>query len=110
VKKSKYCLICLIIALLVLIIVPFLIPTQRYVDEARSLASSKLGAAVIIGGLNFGLLPTPRLVLKDIIVGKNDDLKVKRLVFIATLSSLFSSGKIIKLKIEQTVIKDQLSV
>ncbi len=104
-NKSKYFLISLILVLLALIVLPFLIPTQAYLKQAELIASEKLGVPVAIGGLKLGFLPSPHLVLEDISVGKDSDLKASRLVVIPTLSSLFSHNKLITVKIDQPVVR-----
>ena len=104
-NKSKYFLISLILLVLALVILPFLIPIQTYLNQAESIASDKLGTTVTIVDFKLGFLPSPRLVLKGMNVGKDSDLKVSRLVVIPTLRSLFSSNKLITVKINQPVLK-----
>jgi uncharacterized protein involved in outer membrane biogenesis len=89
----------------VLLIAPFLIPTQTYLHQAEKIASEKLGQPVSISSAHLFFLPTPRVVADDIVVGKNQELKVESLVVIPTIGSLFSATKIIDLTISKPVLK-----
>jgi uncharacterized protein involved in outer membrane biogenesis len=105
VKKYKKILIVFGLLISVLIILPFLIPVQAYLQEAEKSASEKLGVPVIIGGGRLAFLPTPRIVLTDISVGEYQEAQFGRVVAIPTISTLFSDTKIIDIKIAKPVIK-----
>jgi AsmA-like C-terminal region len=103
-KNSKKILIGVAVIVGVLVILPFLIPTQTYLQKAEALASEKLGVPVVIGSANLFLIPSPRIALNDIVVGKHEELKVEKLVVIPTISSLFSANKTLDLNITRPVI------
>lgn len=103
-KNSKKILIGAAVVVGLLLILPFLIPMQTYLQKAEVIASEKLGAPVVISSAHLFLLPSPRIALNDIIVGKHQELKVEKLVVIPTISSLFSASKTLDLTINKPVI------
>ncbi len=103
-KNSKKLLIGTAVIVGLLLILPFLIPMQTYLQKAEALASEKLGVPVAISSANLLLIPSPRLKLNGIVVGKHQELKVEKLVVIPTISSLFSTYKTLDLKISKPVI------
>lgn len=86
-----------IIAVLValLLIVPFLIPTETYLRQIERVASEKLNQPVSIKTLHFALLPSPRANIGDLRIGKNDEVRVGNVAAIAELGSLFSETRVI---------------
>ncbi len=104
-KKNKKIFIGLSALISLLIILPFLIPTQSYLREAERVASEKLGVPVAITSGHWLLLPSPRVVIDDVTVGKLQEIKVAQIVVVPTLSSLFSATKVIDLKVSKPVIK-----
>lgn len=94
-KKYKKILIGIAIALALLVLLPFLIPMQTYLQEAEKLASEKLGAPVKIGSMHVALLPTPRVNAGDIVIGKSQDIKLRKLTVVPAISTLFSDAKTI---------------
>lgn len=105
IKKYRKILIGAAVVIGLLIILPFLIPMQTYLRKAEAIASEKLGVPVTIDSAYFFLLPSPRVAASDIVVGKNQELKVESLVVIPTIGSLFSAIKIIDLTISKPVLK-----
>jgi len=103
--KSKKYLIGFIAVISVLIVIPFFIPMRTYLDKAERIASEKIGAPVTIGSGRLLLIPTPRVVVKDISLGKQQELKLEELSVIPTLGYLLSETKIIEIKITKPVIK-----
>jgi len=103
--KSKKYLIGFAAVISILIVIPFFIPMRSYLDKAERMASEKIGAPVTIGSGRLLLIPTPRVVAKDISVGKQQELKLEVLSVIPTLASLLSETKIIEIKIIRPVIK-----
>jgi uncharacterized protein involved in outer membrane biogenesis len=103
--KSKKYLIGFVALISILIVIPFFIPMRTYLDKAERMASEQVGAPVSIGSGRLLLIPTPRVVAKDISVGKQQELKLEQLSVIPTLSSLLSETKIIEIKITKPVIK-----
>lgn len=104
-NKYKKILIGAALVIGLLLILPFLIPMQTYLHQAEKIASEKLGQSVTINSAHLFLLPSPRVVASDIVVGKNQELKVESLVVIPTLGSLFSATRIIDLNISKPVMK-----
>jgi uncharacterized protein involved in outer membrane biogenesis len=104
-KKSKKYLIGFVAVISVLIVIPFFIPMRTYLDKAERMASEQIGAPVTIGSGRLLLIPTPRVVAKDISVGKQQELKLEQLSVIPTLGSLLSETKVIEIKITKPVIK-----
>ncbi len=89
-----------------LLIVPFLIPLSAYTKQAETMASHALGVPVSIGSLRVALLPSPRLNVGDVVVGKHHELIVADLSVVLALSSLFSDNKVIsRVQLTQPVIK-----
>lgn len=104
-KNPKKIVIGLAIVIGLLLILPFLIPTQTYLQQAERIASKKLNAPVTITKANLYLLPSPRVVARGIVIGKNQEVVIERLVLIPTVVSIFSSTKQIDLTITKPVIK-----
>lgn len=104
-KKNKKILIVFGLLISALIILPFLIPVQTYLQQAESIASEKIGVPVTIADGHLAFLPSPRIVLNDITVGEHEDAKFGRVVAIPTLSTLFSDVRIVDIKISKPVIK-----
>jgi hypothetical protein len=103
--KSKKIVIWLATLISLLIILPFLIPTQSYLREAERVASDKLGVPVTIASGHWLLLPSPRVVVDDITVGKLREIRVAQIVVVPTLSSMFSSTKVLNLSVNKPIIK-----
>lgn len=105
-KKNKKILIVLGLLISVLIILPFLVPVKTYLHEAELVASDKLGVPVTITSGHLSFLPSPRLIVSGIVVGKNQEFKVAHVAIIPTLTTLFSETKSIDLKVSQPIIKE----
>jgi len=105
-KKWKRTLVWVGAVLAVLFFVPFLIPMNAYIKQAEELASAKLGVPVSIDSLRIALLPSPRINVGKIMVGKNNELSVERVSVVPALTSLFSDTKVISsVKIKKPIIK-----
>ncbi len=104
-KKYKKILIVSGLVISLLIILPFLIPVQTYLKEAEKIASDKLGAPVTIGNGHLAFLPSPRIVLNDIFVGRAQEAQFGRVVVIPTLSTLLSDTRVIDINVSKPVIK-----
>jgi uncharacterized protein involved in outer membrane biogenesis len=104
-KNSKKILIGAAVLIGLLIILPFLIPMQTYLQQAEEMASEKLGQPVTIGAAHVQLLPSPRVSASGIVIGKHDELKLAQLVVIPTIGTLFSNTKILDLSISKPVVK-----
>jgi len=104
-NKPKKIGIALCVVISLLLIVPFLIPMQTYLRQAEQLASEKLGQPVSIGSAHLFFLPSPHVTAHDIVLGKNQELKMDALVLTPTLTSLFSDTKTIDLQFKKPVMK-----
>jgi len=87
-KKNKKYLIGLVVLISILIVIPFFIPMRTYLDKAEGIASDKAGVPVTIASGRLLLIPTPRLIAKDISVGNEQELKLEEISVIPTLASL----------------------
>lgn len=94
-QSWKRRLVWAFIVVAALLIVPFLIPMSAYIKQAETLASNMLGAPVRISAMRISLLPSPRLHVRDVVIGKNQEFSVKKLAVMPTLTSLFSDHKTI---------------
>lgn len=104
-KKNKKIGIGIAVVISLLILLPFLIPIRSYLNQAESMASQQLGAPVQIGDGHLSLLPTPRLILKDVTVGNQQDLQLASIAAVPSMSSLFDATKIVDIHIQQIVLK-----
>ncbi|MDX1914151.1 MAG: AsmA-like C-terminal region-containing protein [Methylophilus sp.] len=104
-KMSKKIGLGLLVILGLLLVLPFLIPMDTYVRQAERLASEKLGVPVTIAKANVFFLPSLRLSVSDVVVGKSQELTVHKLVLMPTLTSLFSKQRVVDVKLEQVVAK-----
>ncbi len=86
-----------IIALLVvlLLVVPFLIPTSTYMKSIENAAGEAINQPVSIGSMHIALLPSPRANVGDIVIGAKQEVRVKSIAIVPVLSSLFSSIRVI---------------
>ncbi len=104
-KKSQKILIGIAIVVGLLLIVPFLIPMQTYLQQAEKIASEKLGQPVSINSARLVFLPSPRVAVNGIVVGKHAELKLEQLVVIPTIATLFSDVKTLDLQIIKPIVK-----
>jgi len=106
VRNWKRKLIWVATVVVVLLIVPFFIPMSTYTRQAEELATKALGVPVTIGSLRIALLPSPRLKVSDVVVGKNEEFTVARVSVVPVLTSLFSDAKVISsVQVNKPVIK-----
>lgn len=105
-KKYKRTLIAGFIVLIVLVVIPFLIPMSSYIAPAEQAVSDALGVPVKIGGLRVAVLPTPRLNVSDLVVGRDEDFRAENMAVVPAIFSLFSDVKTISsLKVKRPIIK-----
>lgn len=104
-KKSKKILIWIFALFTLLILLPFFIPMETYLKEAEKVASEKIGVPVSIGAGRLSLLPSPRVLVSNIAVGNDDEIRVDSLTVTPSLGSLFSDTKVIDLKIGKPQVK-----
>lgn len=105
-KNGKRYIIFAGIALAALFILPFLIPMSAYIGQVEEAATTSLGVPVKIGSLRLAFLPSPRLNIGNVVVGKDNDFSVEHVTVIPALTSLFSDVKVISsVRIEQPIVK-----
>ena len=87
--------------------VPLLVPVSRFLPELQAIASEKLGQPVTIGELSLHMFPTPRMVAKDIVVGKRSDAQLGELEIVPELLSFLSGTRTIRLiRAERVALKE----
>ena len=91
-KKWKRYITFAGVTLAALFFLPFLIPMSTYIGQAEQLAAAKLGVPVSIGSLRVALLPSPRLNVGEVVVGKNNEFSVEHVSVVPALTSLFSKA------------------
>lgn len=104
--KFKKIAIATFVVLLFLAVVPFLIPTGAILKQIDQVASEKLGAPLTIQSLHLALLPTPRVNINGIVIGKDAEIKVARISAVLDITTLFHSVRVVsRLDIDQPVLK-----
>ncbi len=94
------------ITLAVLFFLPFLIPMSAYIGQAQEAATTSLGVPVNIGSLRLAFLPSPRLNIGNVVVGKDKEFSVEHVSVIPALTSLFSDVKVIsRVQVEKPIVK-----
>lgn len=92
--------------LLLLLGLPFLIPTDSYRRGIEQLATEKLHEPVAIGLLHLALLPTPRASVGDISIGRDGKIRIDEVAAVPDVTTLFRPVRVIsQLKIDGLVIK-----
>lgn len=82
-----------VVALIVLFVAPYVMPTREYVPRIEQLLTSKLQQPVYIGRLAGRLLPTPRLDLIDVSIGESKQIKAQLARVNFALLKLFTETK-----------------
>ncbi len=91
--------------LALLFFIPFLIPMSAYLGQVEKMAADKLGVPVSIDALRIALLPSPRLNIEGLVIGKNKDISVERVAVVPAITSLFSDVKVLSsVQIKKPVI------
>lgn len=84
------------VVLLLALILPFLIPLDRYIPQIQKIASDKLGEPVVIADLKFALLPLPSVKLTGITLGKLHETQIGSVTVRPDLWSLLSEVKVLR--------------
>lgn len=105
-KKSKKIIVGVIGILMVLIVLPFLIPTEKYLAQFEREGSALLGVPVEIAHARLYFIPSPRLGVEGVVIGQSQDVTIQSLTVVPSLSTLFSSSRTIALNIHQPTVKD----
>lgn len=91
---------------MLLLVLPFLIPTEKYLAEFEREATALLGVPVNIENAHIYFIPSPRLSVEGITIGQSQDITVQSVTVIPSLWSLFSSSRTFALNVHQPIIKD----
>jgi len=92
--------------LLLLLGLPFLIPTDSYRHGIEQLATEKLHEPVMIGSLHLALLPTPRASIGNLSIGRDKEIQINEVVAVPDVTTLFHQVKVIsQLKVGGLVVK-----
>ena len=102
-KKTKIILIGVVAFFSLLIILPFLISVQTYLNETERFATERLGVPVTIVSGHFVFLPSPRVTANEITIGKEQEVRIEQIDIVPTLRSLFYETKVIHLKVNKPI-------
>lgn len=104
--KFKKFLLAIFALLVVLGVVPFLIPMGTYIPRIEQTATQKLGLPVKIASLRFAVLPTPRVNVGGLVVGPDEDVRVKEVAAVLDIATLFDDVRVIsRLDVDEPVVK-----
>lgn len=92
--------------LAIIIFIPFLIPMSAYIGQAEQSATDALGVPVTIDSLRIALLPSPRLNIDGLVIGKDEEISAERVAVVPAITSLFSDVKVLSsIQVKKPVIK-----
>ncbi len=104
--KLKPLVFALIGLVAVLVVVPFLIPMKTYLPQIENMVSRKTGVSVRIETLHIAVLPTPRLTLGGIVIGKDDEIRVKKVSAVLDVKTIFQPVRVVStLEVQQPSVK-----
>lgn len=105
--KIKSWLIGLATLILVLLMAPLLIPMESYTKQLEQMASDNLGAPVSIRAIHLAVLPSPRVSLSGISVGKNRVIQIADVTAVLDVTTLFKTVRVLsELDIDKPVLKE----
>lgn len=96
-RGLRWGLIGIALFVAIAVVVPFLVPLERFTPELSRVVSEKLGQPVAIDELQLHLLPTPRLVATGIRVGRKDEITIGELEIAPDLLSFISGPRTVSL-------------
>ena len=94
-KRLKYILAGIAALFVLLLVVPFLIPTSAWLGPVQEKAGAALGTKVTVGGLRLAFLPLPHLTASKIDVG-DGAISVGSVTIYPELTTLFSATRKIR--------------
>ncbi len=104
--KIKSWLVGFAVLILVLLIAPLLIPMESYAKRLEQMASGKLGAPVSIKTIHLAVLPSPRVNLSGISVGKDAAIQMADVTAVLEITTLFKAVRVLsELDIDKPVLK-----
>jgi len=83
--------------LVVALAAPFLVPLRGFIPELAETASMRIGRPVSVEDMRLEILPTPRVALYGIKVGKGAPLAIDELRVVPEFTSLLGEHKVIRL-------------
>src|SRR3989344_3494770 len=79
---------------------------SAYIGQVQEAATTRLGVPVNIGSLRLAFLPSPRLNIGNVVVGKDNEFSAEHVSVIPALTSLFSDVKVIShVQVEKPNVK-----
>jgi uncharacterized protein involved in outer membrane biogenesis len=94
-KRIKYSLIGIVVFLVLILIVPFFIPTSAWLGPLQDQASKALGTKVLVGDLRLAFAPLPHLTASKIDIGEGA-ISVESVTVYPEITSLFSATRKIR--------------
>ena len=94
-KRLKYTLAAGAALLLLIVAVPWLVPTSAWLGPLQEQAGKRLGTKVVIGDLRLALVPLPHLTASKIDIGEGA-IRVESVTLYPELTTLFSSVRKIR--------------
>ena len=94
-KRIKYILAGCALLLVLIVAVPWLVPTSAWLGPLQEKASKALGAKVAVGDLRLALVPLPHLTATKIDIGEGA-IRVESVTIYPELTTLFSSVRKIR--------------
>jgi len=89
------------------LVTPFLVPLSGYIPDLTRLVSESIGEPVSIKGLRLQLLPTPRVAIVGLKLGRRDEVSIERGSIVPDLLLLLSGEKAVRVIFADKVrIKD----
>jgi uncharacterized protein involved in outer membrane biogenesis len=77
-RKWLWALLAIFGLLVTALAVPFLVPISRYIPQLTERVSASIGQPVSIKALRLTLLPTPRLSIRGLELGRNGEVRIER--------------------------------
>ncbi|HKI63519.1 MAG TPA: hypothetical protein VKA16_02715 [Burkholderiales bacterium] len=96
-RKSKWlwALVVVVGLLATALAVPFLVPLEGYIPELNKLVSEKIGQPVSIRDLRLQLLPTPRVAIVGLKLGRKDEVSIERASIVPDLLLLLAGEYVV---------------
>ena len=95
-RKLFWSLMIIIGLLAAALATPFLVSLKGYIPELTRLVSERIGEPVSIRNLRLQLLPTPRVAIVGLKLGRRDEVTIKRGSIVPDLLLLLSGEKVIR--------------
>src|SRR5512146_2651124 len=89
-RKWLWALIVLFGLLAAALAVPFLVPLEGYIPGLTKRVSDAIGEPVSITDLRLQILPTPRVAIIDLRLGRKNEVSIERASIVPDLLLLFS--------------------